>query len=110
MPAALTTASSLSCPHGAKIIATSATPFLKAGGAPVLTSGDVFVIVGCPFTLPPGKPSPCLTVQWLMTDLSVTVQGAKTLSATSVGLCKSPEGLPQGPVIVQATQALGQTR
>jgi hypothetical protein len=109
MPPALTTASTLTCPHMAKIIATSKTPLLKMGGAPVLTSADVFVIAGCPFTLPGGKPSPCVTIEWVKTDLKATIQGAKTLSAASVGLCKSPEGVPQGPVIVQATQALGQT-
>lgn len=100
---ALTTASSMTCPHGGKVIGT-AKGKLMAGGAPVLTDKDAFQIAGCTFTLPNGKPSPCIVIEWKVTDLKPTAGGGATLSTTSVGLCKADTGAPQGTVMVQSTQ------
>jgi hypothetical protein len=109
MARALTTASSMTCPHGGTIIAIPKAPKVSFGGAPVLTSGDAFQIIGCAFTLPGGKPSPCLAIQWVKTDLKTQTGSNATLSEASVGLCKADTGAPQGTVIVAATQAKGQT-
>ena len=49
-------------------------------------------------------PSPCIRVQWIVTDLRSAVNGVPTLSASSVGLCLAPTQIPQGPVIVLAGQ------
>ena len=109
MPRALTTASSLMCPHGATIMGTSTSPKVTLDGAPVLTEADSFQIAGCPFTLPGGKPSPCLSIQWVKTDLKVQAGSARTLSEASVGLCLADTGAPQGTVMVASTQSKGQT-
>ena len=109
MPRALTTASSLTCPHGAQVIGIPKAPKVSFGGAPVLTQGDSFQIIGCPFTLPGGKPSPCLVIEWVKSDLKTRAGDNATLSEASVGLCKADTGAPQGIVIVGATQPTGQT-
>lgn len=100
---ALTTASVLTCPHGGKVTGVAGGK-LKAGGAPVLTDKDAFTIAGCAFTLPNGKPSPCLSIEWKKVDLKPTVAGGATLSSASVGVCKADTGAPQGTVLVVSTQ------
>ena len=99
---ALTTASTLLCPHGGSVsIVTSNTR--TSAGAPMVRSTDTFLVSGCAFSTPAG-PSPCLTVQWIVADTRVTVAGGATLSTGSVGLCKSGAGVPQGPVSIVSTQ------
>lgn len=102
----LTTASVLMCPHGGTVQIMSTFPRTKASGPPVVTTADVFLVVGCPFVIPatPPIPSPCLRVQWLVPDLRVKVNGATTLSLGSTGLCLNPAGLPQGPVMIVSSQ------
>lgn len=104
----LTTQSTLQCPHGGTVTATSTSQRVTAGsGAHVLTIADVFTISGCPFQIPAPSgtvPSPCLTVQWVVSDLRVKVNSTPTFSESSVGLCFSATGIPQGAVTVANTQ------
>jgi hypothetical protein len=109
MPHTLTTQSSLSCPHGGTIIGTPKAPKVSFGGAPALTKGDSFQIIGCSFTLPGGKPSPCMTIEWVTTDSKFQTGDQSTLSEASVGLCKADTGAPQGSVSVSSTQTVGET-
>lgn len=102
----LTTASRLQCPHGGTVQILSSHPAAAACGHPIATVGDTFLIVGCPFLLPPAIPSPCLTVKWLVSDRVGTVRGSATLSEGSAGMCMSAAQLPQGAVIVQQTQSV----
>jgi hypothetical protein len=101
----LTTASSLTCPHGGTVAITPSTPRAKADGAAVATAEDQFTITGCPFQLPtvPPTPSPCVMVQWTVTDLQVN-SGAATLSQSSQGMCISAMQAPQGAVVIAETQ------
>jgi hypothetical protein len=101
---ALTVASTLLCPHGGSVQIVAATPKASIQGAALVTKNDTFTVVGCPFQLPGPTPSPCLTVEWVATDMMVKVGGGPTLSTSSVGLCKAGTGAPQGTVIVAATQ------
>lgn len=104
----LTTASSLQCPHGGSVSITSSNTSTKADSAALALVSDTFSISGCPFQIPIGtgtKPSPCIKVQWLVTNLRSQVNSTATLSSSSVGLCLSAEQLPQGPVSVVNTQA-----
>lgn len=105
---ALTTASTLMCPHGGAVTGISSGPRASAG-ATVLRAADTFVIAGCPFVLPGGAPSPCVRVQWTIADTRVTVAGAPTISSGSVGLCMNPASVPQGPVQVMSTQTRAST-
>jgi hypothetical protein len=101
---ALTTASTLMCPHGGTVTIMSANSKAQAGGVPLALATDTFTIAGCAFTIPPGAPSPCVKVQWIVTDLFNTVGGTPTLSQSSVGLCLAATQIPQGPVVIVATQ------
>ena len=89
----------MQCPHGIKASHVPAQVRVLINKAPALTVNDVGTVVGCPFTLPNGKPSPCVTIEWQAPALRVKLSGQAALLASSVGLCKSPEQAPQGPVI-----------
>lgn len=88
----------IQCPHGGKANHVPAQVRVLINKAPALTVGDTGLVAGCPFTLP-NKPSPCVTIQWTAPALRVKLSGQPALLASSVGLCKSPEGAPQGPAI-----------
>ncbi len=100
----LTSSATLMCPHGGQVAIIPSSPRAKAGGAPITTAADTFVIAGCPFTLPGPTPSPCIQVQWVVPGLRVMAGGNQALDAASIGLCMAATGAPQGPVSVVATQ------
>ena len=101
MPALLTTASTLMCPHGGTV--TGSPGATKAvADAVVLRMSDTFTIAGCAFA-PGGVPSPCTIVQWTVGSGRVQHGGDFVLNASSVGLCIGPA--PQGTVIVAGTQS-----
>jgi hypothetical protein len=100
----LTAASTLLCPHGGMVAIAPASPRAMAGGAPLVTSSDVFTVAGCVFTLPGPVPSPCVRVQWIVPAMRVRAGGAQALDTGSVGMCLAATGTPQGPVSVAATQ------
>ena len=99
---ALTKATAMQCPHAGQVQAVPSNTRAKADDY-LLTQSDTFTISGCPFTLPNGQPSPCLTVQWLVADLRVKA-GAATLSDGDTGLCMNGMQVPQGPVTIVVTQ------
>lgn len=95
------------CPHGAPINVVSTNLRVKVMGQPVTVLSDKYMVAGCPFQIPVGvgtKPQPCVTVQWIMPALRVKVMGQPVLLKSSMGLCQSPEQIPQGPPNVQVTQ------
>jgi hypothetical protein len=73
-------------------------------GQPVATLADQFLIAGCAFTIPTGKPQPCVRIQWLTPATRVFVNGQPVILQSSTGLCQSPEQIPQGAPIVVTTQ------
>lgn len=89
----------MQCPHGAKATHVPSQMRVLISSAPALTVSDAGMVAGCPFTLPNGKPSPCVTIQWSAPAVRVKLSGQPALLSSSVGLCKSPEQAPQGPVI-----------
>jgi len=103
MPAFLTTASSMMCPHGGTVMAIPSSASAQAGGAPMLTATDTFTIVGCAFNIS-AVPSPCVSVQWVQPATKSTRGGAPTLTMASVGLCLAATQAPQGPVVIASTQ------
>jgi hypothetical protein len=101
----LTTATTLSCPHGATIKVTTKNQKAKAGDK-LITDADTFIISGCTNQLPttPPIPSPCVKVLWVLADLKVKVGGGSSLSSGSIGLCLAATQLPQGTVTIGSTQ------
>ena len=103
MPGLLTSASTLMCPHGGTVSISASSAGAKAGGNPIVVSGDTFTVAGCPFTIPP-NPHPCVRVQWVQPAAQSKVGGGPTLTEASVGLCLAADQAPQGTVLVVATQ------
>jgi len=99
----LTAASVMICPHGGSIQAITSNTQVTIFGVPVLRSLDTFLVAGCPFFIGT-KPSPCLTVQWIVADVRGTAVGGATLSQSSIGLCLNEFQAPQGVAIVVQTQ------
>jgi hypothetical protein len=102
MPALLTAASTMTCPHGGVVTATPAGS--AQTGGPILRGSDGFVITGCAFNVA-GVPSPCVSVNWVQTATRVKCGGDFALNQSSVGLCLAASQAPQGTVLIVATQA-----
>ena len=96
--------SQLQCPHGGQVQIISTNTRTKGGGGFLVTTADTFTVVGCPFQVGT-VPSPCIKVQWIVSDMRVKVNGSPTLSQSSTGLCLSAAQVPQGPVSIVNTQA-----
>ncbi len=92
------------CPHGGQVSTISANARVLVGGQPVATLSDTYLVAGCAFTVPPGKPQPCVKVQWLVPAARVLVGGQPAVLQTSTGLCQSAEQIPQGSPGVVVTQ------
>jgi hypothetical protein len=103
MPGFLTASSVMMCPHGGTVQSTPANPNIQAGGAPMLTASDTFVIAGCPFVVGTA-PHPCVSIQWVQPALRSTLSGNPTLTEASLGLCVAADQSPQGPVMISSTQ------
>lgn len=103
MPALLTAASTLMCPHGGTVVATPGSTKATAD-APVLRGSDTFVIAGCPLVIA-GSPHPCVSINWMQTATRVKHGGDFALNEASVGLCVAGDQAPQGAVVIAATQA-----
>ena len=104
MPALLTTASVLMCPHGGTVQIISTNTRVTAGGDYLALSSDTFMIAGCPFVLPSTQPSPCMQVQWVQTAQECQTMGNFNLTEASVGLCLAATQAPQGTVLINSTQ------
>lgn len=105
MPAfILTTASQVKCMHGGTATLATANTKLKIEGSPALLESDIHPVAGCPFTLPNGKPQPCIRIEWTAGAVTCKVDGTKVLIKTSIGKCISAEGAPQGIAIIGQTQ------
>ncbi len=93
----------IQCPHGGVAQVVTSNRKVKLGGSPVLLPTDTFIVAGCPFTIGT-KPQPCLTIEWMLEAVRVKADGVGVLLESSVGLCKSAEGVPQGTALVSAVQ------
>jgi hypothetical protein len=102
MPALLTAASTMMCPHGGTVIATPGSSAASAG-APILRGSDSFTIAGCAFVIA-GAPHPCVSVNWVQTATRVKHGGDLVLNQASLGLCIAGDQAPQGTVLITATQ------
>lgn len=102
MSALLTAASTMMCPHGGTVTAIPSQTRASAGD-PILLDSDTFTVAGCPFNIA-SVPSPCVTVQWIVTVTRVQAGGIFVLNESSVGLCLAATTAPQGAVLIIDTQ------
>ncbi len=103
MSGLITAAAVMMCPHGGTVQGTPSSPRVQAGGAPLLTAPDMFLIAGCAFVVGV-VPHPCVSVQWVQPAMHSTVGGNPTLSMASVGLCVAADQAVQGTVLINTTQ------
>jgi hypothetical protein len=110
MAALLTSSSVLMCPHGGTVSVVTSNTQVKAAGDFVLRQSDTFLVAGCPFTIPPGVPHPCVQVQWVEAALQTQAAGDFALTEESVGLCVAADQAVQGSVLIcfAQPQASGQ--
>ena len=92
------------CPHGGQIQIISSDARVLVNGMQVATMADQFLIVGCPFTIPPAVPQPCIRVQWMVPAARVLANSQPAILQTSVGMCMSVVGTPAGPPIFTVVQ------
>lgn len=108
----LTTASTLTCPHGGSVSIVSSNTKATVSGSAIALSTDTFTISGCSFQIPatPPIPSPCVLVQWVVPDVQTSVNSTPTLSQGSTGLCLAATQVPQGPVSITAGQSKAESK
>lgn len=104
----LTTTSTVMCTHGGTAQLTTSNTKFKIDGSPALLESDIHPVTGCPFTIPPSKPQPCIRIEWSMGAVQCKCDGTPVLIQTSIGKCISAEGATQGLAIVAMTQMKAQ--
>ena len=88
------------CAHGGAALATEPNGRVLVMGQPVTTLGAPYSIAGCPFTVPPGVPQPCVEATWLVASARVKAGGQPVL--VSGGLAISEPNFT--PLVVGMTQ------
>jgi hypothetical protein len=95
----LTAATQANCPHQMKVIfGATASKVLVAGSPPLLESDKATVGPTCPFTVPSGKPQPCVVAKLELKTAKVTVEGRSAVLQSPADLCESADKIPAGPV------------
>lgn len=95
----VTMATLTQCPHGIPGQLMTSTTKVLVDAAPALALGDKGTVAGCPFTLPNGKPQPCVTELLTGVSTKVMAEGRFVLLMNPSDICQSAEQIPQGPVI-----------
>jgi hypothetical protein len=93
----------LQCPHGGTVTAIPSGVRVKAGGQPVVTTSDTFLVVGCP-VVPTATTQPCLKVVWMVGASRVRIGGNPALIHGATGIVQTAAGVPAGPPNVVNTQ------
>jgi hypothetical protein len=88
------------CAHGGQAQPTVPNPRVKVGGQPLVTQSTTYNITGCPFTVPPSSPMPCVTAQWVSAATRVRAGGQPVLLQDSQAVC-TPNGTPLTIVVTQ---------
>lgn len=101
----------MQCTHAAPATIAPTQPRVLVSGQPIATMSSPMTVAGCLFQIPVGpgtKPSPCLTIRWMMPSTRFLVNGQPAALIPTPGpgpaICQSPEQLPQGPPVVSTVQ------
>jgi hypothetical protein len=93
------------CPHGGPgTLVAGATKVLADNGL-VLLAGDAGSFAGCAFTVPTGKPQPCVKAQLTLAASKVLVENKPILLLNPADLALSAEQIPGGPVVWGSVQS-----
>jgi hypothetical protein len=91
------------CSHGGQMTVAGTAASVLLLGQPAAKASDIHPIVGCPLNIA-GKPQPCVTGSQFTPATRVFIDGQPALLNTSVGVGKSAEQAPQGPVAINSAQ------
>src|SRR5690606_24268109 len=86
------------CTHAAPATIAASSTKVLIDNAPAVLSGDQVAIAGCPFTVPPGKPPPCVTGRLTMPATKVIIEHMPAMLKGAADLRLSPEQAPNGPL------------
>lgn len=92
------------CPHGGTLNIVAASPRVMVSNMPAAVLTDQGLVAGCAFTLPNGKPQPCVTTKWIVAATRVVANGQPVLINPVVAICQSVEQIPGGPPIISSSQ------
>jgi hypothetical protein len=92
------------CPHGGVLNIVAASPRVTVSGMPAAVLTDQGIVAGCVFTVPIGKPQPCVTTKWIVGATRVMANGVPLLINPCVAICLSAEQIPGGPPIITSSQ------
>lgn len=92
------------CPHAGTLNIVAASPRVMVSNMPVAVLTDQGLVAGCVFTLPNGKPQPCVTTKWILGATRVLANGQPVLINPVVAICQSAEQIPAGPPVISASQ------
>lgn len=93
------------CPHAGPLTIAAASPRVLVSGMPAAVITDQGIVAGCAFTVPPGKPQPCVTTRWIVGATRVQSNGIPLLINPPVAMCQSVEQIPAGPPVITGSQA-----
>lgn len=88
------------CAHAGQAQPTAPNARVLVSGQPIVMQPAPYVVAGCPFTVPPGVPMPCVTAQWVSAATRVMSNGMPVLLMDSQAIC-TPKGTP---LLIVATQ------
>jgi hypothetical protein len=100
----VTMATRLQCPHAVPATLMTATAKVLIDTMPPLVVADKGTVAGCPFTVPTGKPQPCVTALLTKAATKVLAEGKPVLLFNPADICQSAEQIPQGPAIWTSNQ------
>jgi hypothetical protein len=101
----VTMATVIQCPHGIPGTVATSTAKVLVDNMPPLVMGDKGSIAGCPFTVPSGKPQPCVTAVLTGAATKVLAENKPVLLMNPSDICQSGDQIPQGPVGWTSIQA-----
>ncbi len=84
---ALTRGGTVQCLHGGQAQPTAPLPRVLLSGQPAIGQSTTYTVAGCPFTLPSGTPSPCLTASWVVAAVRVRSGGIPLVLQGSSAVC-----------------------
>lgn len=79
------------CVHGGAAQPTETSPRVRLTGAPAVTTGAPWIVLGCPF--PPVSGGPCVTASWSVGSVRVTSMGRPLVIQGGFAAC-APTGVP----------------
>jgi uncharacterized Zn-binding protein involved in type VI secretion len=100
----LHTGATATCPHGGTLNIIAASPRVMVSSMPAAVLTDQGIVAGCAFTLPNGKPQPCVTTKWIVGATRVLANNVPVLINPVGAICQSVEQIPGGPPIISGSQ------